>query len=265
MGYSIITQDKNSGVASARNIGLRAAQGDYLCFVDADDILAPRALSIALEAALQCGSDIVGWDWNLCFGKNSRHMVQKDYNSSGEALRNLFCGVMRWNLWLYLFRRRLIVDNHLSFLEGENMGEDMQFVLKAFQASSKVTQIHQMLYNYNAVNSASISKQFSESRRKEINANVSEVCGFFFDKIENVEWLEFLKLNIKQPLLVSGKKSDYLLWKEWMPEANSFALKNKLLPLRTRILQWCAAVGLWPAVKLYYLLIYRFVYGVLFK
>ena len=265
MPLTLICQEKNSGVAAARNRGLAAANGDYICFVDADDSLESGALDLALETAERTDADIVGWDWNLCLEKSSRYMAQRTYDSQAEALTNLMSGVMRWNLWLFLYRRQMICDNGIRFLDGQNMGEDMQFSLKAFSSARKVTQVQKALYTYNAVNDSSVSKQFSEERRKEVSANIAEVERFFSDKDTCKDLLQFLKLNIKLPLLVSGKKEDYLVWENWMSEADAFTLKNKLLPLRTRLLQWCASKGLWPLVKLYYTIVQRFVYGVLFR
>ena len=173
MPLTFVCQEKNSGVATARNRGLAAANGDYICFVDADDTLEPGALVLALETADQKGADIVGWDWNLCLEKSSRYMAQRAYDTPAEALTNLMSGVMRWNLWLFLYRRQNICDNEIHFLDGQNMGEDMQFTLKAFSSAGKVTQVHKALYNYNAVNDSSVSKQFSEERLR----SDSSSCG----------------------------------------------------------------------------------------
>lgn len=45
----IIRQEKNSGPAAARNIGLRAAKGDYIFFMDSDDYITPECLELHLQ------------------------------------------------------------------------------------------------------------------------------------------------------------------------------------------------------------------------
>ena len=49
---------ENGGVSSARNLGLDNAQGEWISFVDADDILPEKALSDFLEFA-SCDVDII--------------------------------------------------------------------------------------------------------------------------------------------------------------------------------------------------------------
>ncbi|MDE5874723.1 MAG: glycosyltransferase [Muribaculaceae bacterium] len=49
----------NNGPSEARNIGLKIAGGDYITFLDADDLLEADALKIMMEAMNQNGTDIV--------------------------------------------------------------------------------------------------------------------------------------------------------------------------------------------------------------
>lgn len=51
-------------------------------------------------------------------------------------------GVMRWNLWLFLVRRSLYVENDIRFTEGLNMGEDMMVMMKLFICAGKVGIVH---------------------------------------------------------------------------------------------------------------------------
>ncbi len=46
----LIRKNKNTGVSSARNTGLRACSGDYVCFLDDDDRIAPSFMQYALDS-----------------------------------------------------------------------------------------------------------------------------------------------------------------------------------------------------------------------
>lgn len=55
-------QKENGGLSDARNFGKDLAKGDYLCFVDSDDYIAPTLAEKTIASALKYNSDIVAFD-----------------------------------------------------------------------------------------------------------------------------------------------------------------------------------------------------------
>ena len=58
-GRITLINKENSGVAATRNLGMRAARGEYLQFVDADDTLQPYATELLVQRARDSGADMV--------------------------------------------------------------------------------------------------------------------------------------------------------------------------------------------------------------
>lgn len=264
----IISHEENKGVAAARNTGLQNATGELIYYVDADDFIDERAIELLVEKQQENDADIVGCSWYLSFNQNKRRMNQPPFNNSLEAIQQMLNGKMRWNLWLFMVKRSLYEDYDIRFIPGMNMGEDLMVTMKLFVRANKVAFVNDALYHYGQSNEDSLTKTYSEKHRREVTANLYEIEEYlhkssFFKSIG--DGISFLKLNIKLPLLISDKKENYKCWINWFPEANKFIMKNKDLPLRTRVLQWLALRKQYWILKLYYNLVIRYIYGVLYK
>lgn len=264
----IISHEENKGVAAARNTGLQNATGELIYYVDADDFIDERAIELLVKKQQENDADIVGCSWYLSFNQNKRRMNQPPFNNSLEAIQQMLHGKMRWNLWLFMVKRSLYEDYNIRFIPGMNMGEDLMVIMKLFVHANKVAFVNDALYHYGQSNEDSLTKTYSEKHRREVTANLYEVEEYlhkssFFKSIG--DGISFLKLNIKLPLLISDKKENYECWINWFPEANKFIMKNKDLPLRTRVLQWLALRKQYWILKLYYNLVIRYIYGVLYK
>lgn len=54
-----VIHKENGGLSSARNAAIPLARGEYLCFVDSDDVLHPRALELMLSTMEDSQADLV--------------------------------------------------------------------------------------------------------------------------------------------------------------------------------------------------------------
>ncbi len=265
--FTLISQETNMGVACARNRGLEQASGEYIYFYDADDRLEPNTLStLYAEAKLQ-HADIVGCEWYISFAQNERAIGQRDVHSGVELFKGFASGVIRWNLWLFMVRRSLYEKNKFRFLPGMNMGEDMMVMMKLALLSSRVSIIHKPLYHYSQTNNGAQTKTWSKEKREQVTANVKEVesfCRQHFGASFDLE-MDFLKQSVKLPFIISDRREDYRIWAEWFPESDKSIQKNLELPLRTRGLQLAAANRQYWILWLYYKVINKFIYGIIYK
>ena len=136
----------NGGVTAARACGLREAQGEWICFLDADDTLPMSALQDLYEAAN--GVDIVvgGFDGNV-IGENERMVTVDEYREgmlvgTNPALPLSLCGK--------LYHRRLfeghgIFDIPRRIVKGEDMMANLRL---AFVNERPVRVIGKCVYMY---------------------------------------------------------------------------------------------------------------------
>lgn len=262
-----ISHERNLGLPAARNSGLAMAQGEYVFHCDSDDYADLNMLAEMYAFAVNHRADIVWCDWYLSYERRERYMKQPAYDTATAALKAMLSGSMKYNVWNKLVRRQLYVDGGISFPAGYGMGEDMT-MMKLFAYADRVAYMPQAFYHYVKLNTGAFSQTYSLQHLKELRHNVSGISDFVHTKYgENLEKeLSFLKLEAKFPLLISnGSGHKYVTWRSWYPEANPFIMQNKAISLRSRLVQWFAWKGQWWIVWLYYQLVMRLIYGIIYR
>lgn len=263
--WVIIKHEENKGLPSARNTGLAVAKGDYVFHCDSDDWMEPEMLEQLYDAALKKNAEIVWCDFFISFDQNERYMRARDYDSADALLRRGYlAGDMKYNVWNKLVKRSLYEG--VSFPDSHSMGEDMTMVMLAAKAD-KVAYVPKALYHYVKTNRNAYTQTHNQKHLDDILYNTNRVVSFLDEYAPGkyTDDIEMFKLNVKLPFLISDKKDDYRRWKSWFPEANGYAMANTELPLRTRVLQWAAAHNCWWYVWIYNKLVYKFIYGFVYR
>ena len=262
----IITHRENKGLPAARNTGLAEATGEYIFHCDSDDFVELDMLESLYNKAKECDVDVVWCDFFLSFETNERYMKQPSYSTPTDALKAMLSGAMKFNVWNKLVKRSLYIDNNISFPAGYGMGEDMTMMMLCANAQ-KVAYVPRAFYHYVKLNTSAFSQTYSERHLMELKYNVQRIVDYMQMKFgaDLEQELAFLKLDVKFPFLITDDSRKYRLWQEWYPEVNKYIGKNKLISVRSNALQWLAWKGQFWAVKLYYILINKLIYGIIYK
>ena len=127
--FRIINKD-NEGVSKARNDGVQAAAGEYLVFLDADDVICDGSLKkVSLYLQNSSHPDFVEtiqvryYDSSNHIKKVS-HLVEGSVYSGYTAFKS---GHVRTNAGGAIVRRQFLSDNNLLFPVGLKNGEDSVF------------------------------------------------------------------------------------------------------------------------------------------
>lgn len=150
----------NGGAASARNVGLDNASGDYIAFVDADDTVDVDFLKELYEAAEKNGADLVMCDYIKHTSGNSfpfSQPIRGGVYAADQIKDELFpCLIMFDNLefpptisnWVCLFRRSLLEKNTLRYPEVRLCEDSFFGSVALYNANCFVYLKGRCLYNY---------------------------------------------------------------------------------------------------------------------
>ena len=164
----LVVKQENQGVACARNNALEKATGDYVTFVDADDMLVFGSLSTLIKIAVENKADIV----KAAHKEVPEDAVCEDFSSSHdnssiqimtgeEAIVNV-TRMKEGYCWGYLISRKLITDNRLSFPPKVAFMEDWAFITQAILKSRTFVNADVLLYLYRRNSSSCMANVTTE-------------------------------------------------------------------------------------------------------
>lgn len=144
----VFYQKKNQGPGAARNIGMDMAFGEYIGFVDSDDLADVAMYDILYKAAKKDNLDVVTCSY-VDMGINCIN-TDIPLECEGEITteqRN--CLVSRDGyIWCKIFKKELLKNNNIIFRNAYIM-EDTDFMMHVYAAATKIGIVQQPLYQHN--------------------------------------------------------------------------------------------------------------------
>lgn len=178
-----VIHQKNGGLSAARNSGMEIARGDYMTFIDSDDLVATEYLAALLRAAETGDAAISVCRYRKFSDKAAPELIQSasgidgKLHSGREAVIALYEGraEVPVNACAKLFQRALMAD--LRFPEGR-IHEDQAVVPLACYRAERVAELPAELYFYRDRSESITTERFSLKRYDDIWA-IDRCIAFF--------------------------------------------------------------------------------------
>ena len=164
----LVIKQGNQGVACARNNAMEKATGDYVTFVDADDMLVSGSLMALLKITVENKADIIKAAHKevpedaVCEDFSSNHDNSSIQVMTGEEAIVNVTRMKEGYCWGYLISRKLITGNRLSFPPKVAFMEDWAFITQAILKSRTFVNADVLLYLYRRNSSSCMANVTTE-------------------------------------------------------------------------------------------------------
>lgn len=193
----------NGRAASARNAGLRAASGEYVAFVDADDWISPDMY----EKMLQTNADVTLCDYVRFQGEKQLPFTQPNvaagFYNKAQIREKIYPHLVMDGLeypitisnWALLIRREVIVKKCLSYREDIRISEDAPFGSEVLYCADSFAYLKgEQLYHYR-MTEGSASRTY-QPWWWDSSLKINEETENFFTKCADYDFTQQIKSNM---------------------------------------------------------------------
>lgn len=184
----VITRSASTGVSGARNAGLAEASGQYVAFVDADDVISATMYEDVVRLAEGLSADVVSCGIRVV-DHEGRTLSEDPYPLPPETrispvemrehLHRAFATRIVWFPFRSVYSRQLLVARSIRFDEGIRKGEDSLFNLQALHWADGCAAVAASHYAYRKHPGSATAKALaSESDNL---ARLGEAAVSFYD------------------------------------------------------------------------------------
>lgn len=234
---------KNGGVASARELGVQNAKGEYIIHADSDDWVEPDMLEEMFRAARESNADMVICDYFVEIGGVTKYVEQRPSGKTARDMQiDLLAGKLHGSLCNKLVKRKCYEGVH--FIPEMTYEEDLLVNILILKSWSNVLYQPKAVYHYDySANADSLSKKYNIKSYKSEKILLQIVN----DKIKNDEEKFVRAFNFRYTQAAYFAFTNNLLTSaEYKNEfrSNVVLLKKNDAPVRMRVFTVLSAYGL---------------------
>lgn len=171
---------ENHGCSYARNYGIKKSQGQYIMFVDSDDFVEEDFCLKMYDNIHFQKSDLCSCGFKILYGYRDLEEIRlpiQAKNVDEFLLENEINGYVVNKI----FRREVIENNNISFVEKSHMHEDMNFVFKYCCNIKKTTTVLEPLYCYYK-NNESVTQRENGKKISGILESMNDIKEYIYSE-----------------------------------------------------------------------------------
>jgi glycosyltransferase involved in cell wall biosynthesis len=181
---TIITTE-NFGVSTARTTGLEHAKGDYIQYLDSDDLLIPGKIKQQLKALIDSQADIAYGDWQKFIMIDNNISITETVQKQIEGIPEIAAFTDFWCPPAALLYSRHLV-NKLKWNNALPIIQDARYLFDAVRSSGKTIYTPGMQAQYRTQQSDSLSQK-KDKFMIDCYVNAIEVHGIWKYDSENLQ------------------------------------------------------------------------------
>lgn len=188
-----LLNQENGGSSVARNTGMDNSEGEYIWFVDADDMV-EKDLSIIMDLIIKYTEvDVFDFEYNWVndkdeiFGRGSSHpsVVHNEIIRGRDAILQ---GYTPGSVCGLILKSSFLINNHLRFKVGITQ-QDVELTFRIFSYAPKVMFRHEVIYDY-LIRNNSTSKALDAERRTRYECDKVEIIKSFHNLSKCFEYTD---------------------------------------------------------------------------
>lgn len=165
IAFRLLKHKQNSGLSVARNTGTAASAGDFIYYLDSDDVITPECIELLEKPMEEDNWDLVTADYDVVGKIDETKVILTDREIKENEIADSYGYGWHWNAWNKLCSRKFLTEHKLAFIPGIYY-EDVPWTFKIACTAEKIKVLGKPTYHYyvrpsSIMNSAKAEKSYN--------------------------------------------------------------------------------------------------------